>query len=157
MRSSKIRYSLSKSTRIIVVGVCERGRMKSIGKCCFREHQKVSYYIKNHKDRKKEQNIKITPRFSEIIINRRSLIYVTSWIIAIKVGEKTYNRRALAASNTVIVDEIYFCPRHFSFGKIWSVRRQTFAVCKICGGAFCDYHIFKINDSYYCEKHRSQT
>jgi hypothetical protein len=116
--------------------------------------QKVSYYIKNHKDRRKEQKITITPRFSEIILNRRSRIYVPSWIITIKASEKTCNRKALAASNTSTVDEIYFCPKHFSLGKIWRVRKQTSAVCEICGVACCDDHIFEVDNSYYCEKHR---
>ncbi|MDP9288674.1 MAG: hypothetical protein M3P08_10815 [Thermoproteota archaeon] len=28
-----------------------------------------------------------------------------------------------------------------------SVRKQTSVVCEICGGAFCDDHIFKVNNS----------
>jgi hypothetical protein len=117
--------------------------------------QKASYYVQNRKGKKKEQKIKIIPRFSEIIIRRKSLTYVPKWIITIKAGKRIYKRKVLAASKTVILDEIYFCPKHFSFGKIWSMRKQTSAVCEICGGAFCDDHIFKINDTYYCEKHRS--
>jgi DNA modification methylase len=47
------------------------------------------------------------------------------------------------------------CPKHISLGKIWSKRKQSSAVCDICGGAFCNDHIFKINNSYYCEEHRA--
>jgi hypothetical protein len=119
--------------------------------------QKATYYIQNAKGKYKEQKEKIIPRFSEIIIRRKSLIYVPKWIITIKAGKHIYKIKVLAASKTLILDEIYFCPKHFSLGKIWSVRKQTSAVCEICGGAFCNDHIFKINSSYYCEEHRSRS
>jgi hypothetical protein len=117
--------------------------------------QKVSYYTLNAKGRRKEQKIEIRPRSIEVKISRKPLIYVPKWIITIKAGAQPYNRKALAASNTFIVDEIAFCPNHSALGKIWSRPKQTSAVCEICGGAFCDDHIFKINNTYYCEKHRS--
>jgi hypothetical protein len=118
--------------------------------------QKVSYYTSSGKAKKKEQKIEITPRLSEVRINRKpdGLIYVPKWIITIKAGEHTYKRKALAASNTFILDEIAFCPNHSALGKIWSRPKQTSAVCEICGGTFCDDHIFKINNTYYCEKDR---
>jgi hypothetical protein len=60
----------------------------------------------------------------------------------------------LAASKTFIVDEIAYCPKHFSLGILWTVRQKACAICEICGGAFCAEHIFKVNGSYYCEEHR---
>jgi hypothetical protein len=137
----------------ISLKVAER---KVLEKVISENTQEDSYYIRNGKGKKKKK-IKIIPKFSEIIINRRSLIYVPRWIIIIKAGERTYRRKILAASKRLIFDEIYFCPKHFSLGKILRLRKQTSAVCEICGGAFCDDHIFKINDTYYCEKHRLQT
>ena len=113
--------------------------------------QKASYYTSNGKIRK----IPIRPRPSEVKINRKRLIYVPKWIITIKAGEHSYNREALTASYTFTVDEIAFCLNHFTLGKIWSTSKQTSAVCEICGGAFCDDHISYINNTYYCEKHRS--
>jgi predicted nucleic acid binding AN1-type Zn finger protein len=102
-----------------------------------------------------QQSIHEKLEYYRVVVNRKSLIYVPKWIIAIKAGEHTYHRKALAASSTLIVDEIAFCPNHFSLGKIWSARRRTSAVCEICGGAFCNEHIFKTNNMYYCEKHKS--
>lgn len=118
--------------------------------------QKASYYTSNGKGKRKEQKIEIRPKPGEVKINRKPLIFVPKWIITIKAGEHTYNRKALAASNTLIVDEIAFCTNHFTLGKIWSTRKRTSAVCEICGGAFCDDHIFMVNNTYYCEKHRSR-
>ncbi len=80
------------------------------------------------------------------------MTYVPKWIITIKAGKHIYKRKILGASKTLILDEIYFCPK--ALGKIWSVRKQVSAVCEICGSAFCDVHIFKINDTYYCEKRK---
>jgi hypothetical protein len=130
------------------------GERKVLEKIVSENTQKASYYRLNRKGKRKEQKIKIIPRFSEIIIIRKSLIYVPKWIITIKAGECVYNRKALAASNTLIVDDIAFCPNHFTLGKIWSASKRTSAVCEICGGAFCDDHIFKINNTYYCERHK---
>lgn len=113
--------------------------------------QKASYYTSNGKERK----IEITARPSEVKINRKRLIYVPKWIITIKAGKHPYNRNALAGSYTFTVDEIAFCPNHSTLGKIWSTPKQTSAACEICGGAFCDDHISKANNTYYCEKHRS--
>jgi hypothetical protein len=88
-------------------------------------------------------------------MNRRSFIYVPKWIITIKAGGVIYNRTILAASKTFIVDEIADCPKlHFSLGKLWTIRKKTYAICEICGGAFCAEYISKINSSYYCEEHR---
>ncbi|MFY9871108.1 MAG: APC family permease [Candidatus Nitrosopolaris sp.] len=109
--------------------------------------QKASYYTSNGKGKRKEQKIEIRPKPGEVKINRKPLIFVPKWIITIKAGEHTYNRKALAASNTLIVDEIAFCTNHFTLGKIWSTRKRTSAVCEICGGAFCDDHIFMVNNT----------
>ena len=116
--------------------------------------QKASYYTSNRKGKWKKEKIKITPRFSEVIINRKSLIYVPKWIITIKAGKHTYNRKALAASNTLILDEIAFCHNHSAPGKIWGKPRLTSAICEICGGAFFADHISEINNTHYCEKHQ---
>lgn len=63
----------------------------------FQRTLKASYYTSNGKGRK----IEITPRPSEVKINRKRLIYVPKWIITIKAGKHPYNRKALAAaSNT---------------------------------------------------------
>ena len=76
------------------------------------------------------------------------------YLKAIKAGDFNYERMVLAASNTFVEDEISTCPKHLSLGKIWNKRKQTSAICEICGTTLCDDHIFKIGHSYYCEEHR---
>jgi hypothetical protein len=115
---------------------------------------KVYYKIKKAGDKVEKREFTIIPRPSDISIKKTFLTYVPKWRITLKAAAITYKRRALAASKKVLVDEIAFCPKHFSIGKIWSVRKQTSAVCEICGGALCDYHILKVNNSYYCDKHQ---
>jgi hypothetical protein len=114
----------------------------------------ISYTEKKDKGRTREK-MKITPTYNEIKLKRELLIYVPIWIIKFKSGNMSYTRRSLAASRTSVLDEISYCPKHFSFGKVISIKKQTYAICEECGGAFCADHIFRVNESYYCEEHRA--
>jgi hypothetical protein len=57
---------------------------KVLEKVVLENTQKASYYVQNARGKEKEQKLKIIPRFSEIIIRRKSLTYVPKWIITIK-------------------------------------------------------------------------
>jgi Restriction endonuclease/zinc-ribbon domain len=94
----------------------------------------------------------------DVMIRKPSLIYVPKWLVNIKSKETNYRREVLPASETVIIDEIAFCPKEFS-DKRRSSKKKTYAVCELCGYAYCSSHIVPIDDSYYCEKHtyRSST
>jgi hypothetical protein len=91
----------------------------------------------------------------DVVIRKPSLIYVPEWLINIKSNEAHYRREVLPASETVIIDEIMFCPKEF-YEKRPSSKR-TYAVCQVCGCAYWSNHIALINDSYYCEKHTYQS
>lgn len=114
----------------------------------------VSYTIKKTNDKKEKGAMKIIPTYSDIRIKSGSLVYVPVWVIDFKAGNTSYRRKALAASNTILIDEISLCPKHFSFGKLWTATKQTYAVCEVCGGAYCNDHIIAEDNSYYCEEHR---
>lgn len=115
----------------------------------------VSYTIKSKSKGKIEpRKMKVVPTYNNISIKRRCLIYIPKWVIIFKAGSIPYKRKVLAASNRVVVDEIAFCPKHFSLAKIWTIKKQTYAVCEICGTAYCIDHIFNIDGSYYCENDR---
>jgi hypothetical protein len=86
------------------------------------------------------------------IYDKATSIYVSKWIINIEAANKTYTREALAASNTILIDEIALCPQEF-FALIRASRKQTYAVCEACGGAYCSKHIKQKNSSYYCKDH----
>ena len=116
--------------------------------------QKASYYTSNRKGKWKKEKIKITPRFSEVIINRKSLIYVLNGLSLSKQANIPTTEKHWSSSNTLILDEIAFCHNHSAPGKIWGKPRLTSAICEICGGAFFADHISEINNTHYCEKHQ---
>ena len=45
----------------------------------------------------------------------------------------TYRKRALAASKTVLVDEMSLCPKDFSSLKIWGKKKSTHGL----GSTYC--------------------
>jgi hypothetical protein len=90
---------------------------------------------------------------SEVVIKRSSLIYVPKWDLDIESGQVTFMRKALASSKIMLVDTIAHCPRHFSIGETQLIKKQTFAICEICGGAFCKDHVFRTDNKFYCEEH----
>jgi hypothetical protein len=57
------------------------------------------------------------------------------------------------------MNEIAYCPHEF-FARFRHGRKETYAVCESCGGAYCSRHIERvhtvltfvrnINDLYYC-------
>ncbi len=58
--------------------------------------------------------------------------------------KRTYVRKISAYSGREIEDEISYCPLH----KI--LRPKAYAVCEVCGRAFCQRHIVEVNGHYYC-------
>jgi len=89
----------------------------------------------------------------QIIDRAYSCIYVPKWVINIESANSVYTREILAASNTFLMDEIAYCPHEF-FARFRSARKETYAVCERCGGAYCSRHIEKVNNSYFCREHR---
>lgn len=88
-----------------------------------------------------------------IIDRASSCIYVPKWVINIESHNTTYTMEILAASNTILIDEMAYCPREF-FARFRPSRKQTYAICERCGGAYCSRHIERVNDSYFCREHR---
>jgi hypothetical protein len=88
-------------------------------------------------------------RYKDITIKKASLVYVPKWIVSFEsatttttTSNKIYRREILAASNTVLVDEIAYCPKDF-FANIRGNKKMTYAICEICGKAYCESHIKK--------------
>ena len=119
----------------------------------IRNSKEVSYKIRKRKGKTEERKLRIVPKHYEIVIKRKSLVYVPKWKISFRSGDFEYKRMALAASCIFITDEIASCPMHSSVAKIWNRHKRTIAVCEICGGAFCNDHIFRINQICYCKDH----
>ena len=89
----------------------------------------------------------------QIIDRASSCVYVPKWVINIESGNNVYTREILAASNTFLMDEIAYCPHEF-FARFRSGKKETYAVCERCGGAYCSKHIQRSYDSYFCIEHR---
>ena len=97
--------------------------------------------------------MRIIPKYSEIRIGKAYLVHVPKWVVTYKTKEITYTRKILAASNTKLMNELEYCPKHFSRWKVWHGKRPTYAICDVCGAALCEDHISKVNDIYLCEEH----
>jgi hypothetical protein len=88
----------------------------------------------------------------QVVDKALSSIYVPKWVINIESQNRKYAREILAASSTILMDEIAYCPKEF-FARFRSSKKQTYAVCERCGSAYCRRHIDQIKDSYYCKDH----
>jgi hypothetical protein len=95
-----------------------------------------------------ENNIK----HDNVKITSSELIHVPKWLIHIVSKNITYEREILASSNLVLIDEIEYCPKDY-FSKFRPSQKKTFAVCEICGNAFCKSHVVEKDEKFYCEKH----
>ena len=71
-----------------------------------------------------------------------------SWYVVNK-----YRQIVLAGSNTFLMAEIAYCPHEF-FAQFRSGKKETYAVCERCGGAYCSKHIQRSYDSYFFIEHR---
>ncbi|HEX9677965.1 restriction endonuclease [Nitrososphaera sp.] len=99
------------------------------------------------------RNFFVIAKAHEVQIRKAQLIYVPKWTLDIESGQVTYMRKVLAASKTVLVDTISQCPRHFTIKDIQLVKKQTVALCELCGAAFCKDHISLVDGKYYCDEH----
>lgn len=115
--------------------------------------KEISYEFKTTKGVKEQKSITIVPKKSDITIKKSSLVYVPIWFIDILSKSITYKRRALAATKTVIMDELSICPKDFSAVKIWMKKKTVHAFCETCGLALCEDHIGGKGDKYYCKEH----
>lgn len=115
--------------------------------------KEVSYDTKTSRGEVEKKTMTIIPRKSDIAIKKSSLVYVPIWVISIQSKGVTYRRRAMAASKTMIVDELALCPKDFSSLKILSKKKSSVALCETCGTSLCDDHIYKNNGEHYCKEH----
>ncbi|MGI0044456.1 MAG: hypothetical protein ACRD47_12165, partial [Nitrososphaeraceae archaeon] len=113
----------------------------------------IAYKMKFANGRVEDREMRIIPKQNEIRITRTALVHHPKWVVNFKAKEVIYTRKILAASNTKLLDELEYCPKHFSRWKVWQEKKSTYAICDACGTAYCEDHISKVNDFYYCEEH----
>ena len=115
--------------------------------------KEISYDVKTLRNEVETKTMTIIPKKSEVTIKRSSLIYVPIWKIGFSCKDITYRRVAMAASKTIIVDEIERCSKDFSSLRFWTKWKITNALCQTCGITLCDDHIYKDNGGFYCKEH----
>lgn len=96
------------------------------------------------------ETVTYVPKARDIKIRRVALVYVPKWKISYDAFGRVYSREVFAFSGEVLEDSIRFCPKHFKLR-----RRETVAVCEVCGVALCSDHIFQcpICGKWLCEEH----
>jgi hypothetical protein len=114
----------------------------------------ISYKKKFADGRTEDREMRIIPKQSEIRIASIALVYLPKWTVKFKAKEVIYTRKILAASNTKLMNELEYCPKHFSRWKVWQGKKATHAICDTCGAAYCEDHLSTVNNIYYCEEHK---
>jgi hypothetical protein len=95
------------------------------------------------------RKFKFKPNLREIVIKDVRLAFVPKWKITFVSGEHLYSREVLGSSGDVTVDTIAYCPEH-AFRELFKIfRKNTIAVCEICGKALCNEHI---HQCHRCKK-----
>ena len=128
--------SMSVAEKVVIRNVISRNTIE------------VSYTVRKTKGKTEERKMKIIPKHSEIIVTRKSLVYVPKWKIILMSGDFEYKRSALAASCTFMIDEIEYCPMHSSLAKIWNRRKRTAQYVKYVAEHFVLIILLRLIKSY---------
>lgn len=112
--------------------------------------RKIEYTPKNQEDELFPETKTITyiPKVKDINIKSVVLVYVPKWEVNYEAFGRTYVREMLAFSGTILEDNIRYCPKHIGLFK-----KETIAVCEVCGQALCSVHVFQcpICGKWLCE------
>jgi hypothetical protein len=115
--------------------------------------QDTSYTVQS-RDGPRSRKFKIVPAQSEVLVTSIQTIYVPKWTILHEVGGSEYRKEALGSSQTVISDQLEYCSKdHGMLDKIKRRDEGSFAICETCYKPFCESHIVKFNERYYCKDH----
>ncbi|MGQ9744083.1 MAG: restriction endonuclease [Candidatus Bathycorpusculaceae bacterium] len=112
--------------------------------------EEIRYTPKSQKDEflPETKTVTYVPKVRNINIKSVTLVYVPKWEINYEAFSKTYAREVLAFSGTILEDSLRHCPKHIGF-----MKKETVAVCEVCGQALCDAHVFQcpICGKWLCE------
>lgn len=122
----------------------------------------ISYTRKSQQDElmPDSKHITFTPRRKDIQILKRDVVIIPRWSIEFESSKSTYRREILACSGVVLEDTMAYCPNHFRLGSVEFSKKQSVAVCEVCGKALCGDHVGQCavcgkwlceNDSFHCE------
>ena len=114
----KIKSTENYSVNIIEDKISLKSAERTVSQKIIQDNtMKVLYEVRKSKGKKEEKEMNIIPRYADITIEKRILVYLPKWIIMIKGGASVYKRKILAASNNIIIDEIASVQSIFQFQK----------------------------------------
>jgi hypothetical protein len=96
------------------------------------------------------------PRRNDIKLFKSEIVLVPKWTIYFNAFGTFYTKEVFAHSGTVLENTIQYCPHHFKLGVI-NVKKETTAVCEVCGTACCSEHISQCSTcgKWVCSDHAS--
>jgi hypothetical protein len=96
------------------------------------------------------REMKIVPKQNEVTIRGQKMVLVPKWSLEYESGRRSYQRRSLASSGSIIEDGLAKCL------KCTVIHRDTMAVCEECGVLLCDKHAHQEDSRWLCEDHISE-
>jgi|GEM_PF-4936559 len=114
---------------------------------------KVDYSIRRSKEVIEQKQFKFTPNMNLVKLQSK-VVFVPKMEIVFDSHGKEYKRTILPASGSWVLDEIEYCNnrKHTLTGK-----KETYAVCEVCGIAKCEDHILVDNEEMcFCKDHASE-
>jgi hypothetical protein len=119
---------------------------------------RVSYKVKSRQNEDALPRIgyvTYVPRRKDVQIFRKDIVILPRWSIEFESKNCTYRREILACSGTVLEDTLESCPGHFKLGSIDFSKKQSIAVCEVCGKALCEEHIRQcaLCGKWLCSEH----
>jgi hypothetical protein len=151
-------YKLEFNDTFLVDLLSPRGPLGTIKKLAVRRiidsHTSEIKYQVRSRDGYTSRSFKVVPAPKEILITASEMIYVPLWHITYEISGKEYRKRVLAASGTVVLDELSKCSRqHGIVDKLKRYDDAAYAICEKCFNLFCEAHTVKIGDRCYCKEH----
>jgi hypothetical protein len=111
--------------------------------------QEVQYVVKKRGEIE-TRSFSFVPRLNEISMRGVMMVYVPKWNLEFESGDFSFSRRMLACSGKIIEDELQKCR------KCTLLRKDTVAVCEVCGVPLCEKHSYQEN-GLRCEQHISES
>jgi Holliday junction resolvase-like predicted endonuclease len=129
--------SMENATRIVKSHVIEKNR------------KDVRYNVKVRGETV-TRTLKIVPRLNEVAIRGTRFVYVPKWNLEYEAGQLSFSRRILGSSARSLEDDLAKCRKCTLL-----MRRDTIAVCELCGIPLCDKHAYQ-EGRWLCYDHTSE-
>lgn len=129
--------SMENATKIVKSQVVEKNR------------KNVQYNVKVRGETE-TRTLRIVPHLNEVAIRGTRFVYVPKWNLEYEAGQLSFSRRILASSARSFEDDLAKCRKCTLL-----MRRDTIAVCEVCGIPLCDKHAYQ-EGRWLCYDHISE-